>query len=282
MSSVRSLNPVEKPTKFTSKSNTSLSVSQKDRQPSPAPSNTSIGKRKRMDTADHVPFSQPATTGTGHERMTQVIYAIDHVKEKDRPLSFDEILGYLSLQHSSEQDIKALHYILKIQSRLEYNRKGLNGIGSFTYRPIHNVRSEDDLKGFLQKRTTAQGVSVKELKDGWKGADKAIAALERKGEVLVTHLKKDNAPKMVWHNDPTLIHKVDENFHKLWHSIKLPSNPEELRSKLEAAGLKPASAPKPIVVAKPKEKKKKAVRRGGRQTNTHMVGILRDYSHKRK
>lgn len=278
MSSVRSSQPVDL---TSTKPNKSLSASQLNNAPSPANSTTSAGKRKRTE-PNEVPYSQPAITGTGQEFATQVIYAIDYIKDKDKPLSFDDIVGYLSLHNAPEQYITTLQRILRAQSRLEYNRKGLNGVGTFAYRPFHNVRSADDLKGYLQKRTTAQGVSVKELKDGWKGADKAIAVLERAGEVLVTHLKKDNAPKMVWQNDPTLVHHVDVDFHRLWHSAHLPADPEELRSRLEQAGLKPASAPKPAVTAKAKDKKKKVSRRVGRQTNTHMNNILRDYSHKRK
>jgi transcription initiation factor TFIIE subunit beta len=259
---------------------TSLASSLPTAAPSPAASIASNGKRKREE--PQVPYSQPASTGFGQEIMTQVVYAVDHMKEKDKPLSFKEIINYLSLQNAADHDIRTLRHILRTHNRVRFDPKGNNGEGSYSYKPIHNVKSADELKAYLQNRNTAQGVSVKELKDGWKGADKVIAELERKHEILVTHLKKDNQAKMVWQNDPSMTHKVDEQFHKMWHTKSVPSDPEEVRQKLEAAGLKPASEAKRAVATKPKEKRRKVARRSGKTTNTHMMGILRDYSHKQK
>lgn len=194
-------------------------------------------------------------------------------------MTFQEITNYLNIPKDDTASRAQLQAIFRTpgHARIEFNGKDL-----YRYKPKHSVRNSEQLKGFLQNQKSAQGLSVRELKDGWPSVQEAVAGMERKKELLVTHNKKDGSARTVWINDPTLMHSVDPDFQNEWHKIQLPPNPDDLRNKLVAAGLKPSSAPKEIVVAKPKEKKKKAPRRGGKQTNTHMASILKDYSHKRK
>lgn len=79
------------------------------------------------------------------------------------------------------------------------------------------------------------------------------------------------------------MNKMDPDFVNEFHKIQIPSNPDDLRNSLLAAGLQPSSAPRQSEVKKTDNKKrKKAVRRGGKQTNTHMASILKDFSHMRK
>jgi len=252
--------------------------------PSPTPSNSSSSgaKRKRPVIEDATPgtvWSQPTETGTGSHLMTQVTYAIDRLRKANGPLSFEDLASYLSIPKSETELRRQLLTILRSpeQPRIQWDGKD-----QFRYKPKNNVRSAEQLKGFLQNQKAALGLSVKDLKDGWTDAAEAIEELERKKELLVTHNKKDGSARTVWINDPTLMHTVDPDFLNEWHKIPLPPNPDDLRNKLVVAGLKPSSAPKEVVASKPKEKKKKAPRRGGRQTNTHMASILKDYSHKRK
>ncbi|KAF1814041.1 hypothetical protein P152DRAFT_457402 [Eremomyces bilateralis CBS 781.70] len=225
--------------------------------------------------------SSAATLGS--RLFMNVAYAIDYLKEKDRPLTFDSIVAYLSLDHSDDlrQLRGALRRALLEDPRVLYSRDGLAGKGSFEFRSKYGVRSQEQLLALLQKQSTAVGILVKDLKDGWPGAPAAIESLAAQGAVLVVRNKKDNAPKKVWLDDASLRHPVDEAFRGMWDAVKLPANGEEVREKLEAAGLKPTTAKKVVQVVAPRERKRKAAR-GGRQTNTHMIGILRDYSHKRK
>lgn len=78
------------------------------------------------------------------------------------------------------------------------------------------------------------------------------------------------------------MYDVDPDFKEEWHNTTVPETQEELRKALLAAGLKPSSAPRLPTVTKPKETKRKTVRRGGKQTNAHMASILKDFSHLRK
>lgn len=259
--------------------------------PSPAPSNASNTsknenkdtKRKR-DPQQKETFSQPAATGYGIEAFTQVTYVIEFLKKKDEPKTFQEILEYLSQVHVKEETKKLINQILKKHDRVQFipdpKSKAWNA-GTFQHRPIINVRNKQDLIAHLQSKPDAQGVSVKDLKDGWPDCEDAINELEAEHKILVTRTKKDNHARMVWGDDPTLFHKIDPEFMTKWRQIELPSV-DDLVRKLVDAGQKPASEdPSKRVKAapKPKEKKRKAPRKGGRTTNTHMEHLLKDYSH---
>jgi transcription initiation factor TFIIE subunit beta len=259
--------------------------------PPPPPSSLSTTaaaserKRKRPDAAANVVYSQPADTGTGRNIMTQVSYAVDYLKSKDAPQNLAQIVSYLSLH--SDDSRQTIAHILKQHERVEHIADKASrrwDAGTYRFRPLHDIRSADDLLRFLQKRATAQGLSVKELKDGWPGAEEAIDLLEKRNQILVTRNKKDNHAKMVWANDASLMQKVDPQFQTLWFKATLPSK-EDLPRELDKLGLKPTSTDPSTRVVAPlatKQKKQKKPRKGGRTTNTHMTDILRDYSSLKK
>ena len=213
--------------------------------------------------------------------MTQITYAVEYLKTKGNPQTLSDLLSYLSLQHREDNYKKAIAAILMKHDKVDYERKE-GGEGTFSFRPVHNIRSADRLLGYLQAQPTAQGLSARELRDGWPDAEAAIDDLEDQGKLLVTRNRKDNHAKMVWPNDPSLGIDIDEEFQNIWHKIKLPA-PEALADELKREGLTPANKKGPKnVPTKNAEKKTKKPRKGGRTTNTHMQGVLRDYSHLRK
>lgn len=149
---------------------------------------------------------------------------------------------------------------------------------TLAFRPLHNIRSPTDLLAYLQQQTTAQGLSVKELKDGWAGAMDAINTLEASEDILVTRTKKDNQPRMVWGNDKTLTCEIDDEFKDIWTKIKVPPA-VEIVAELERMGLKPASVDPATIkkdVSKQRTGRKRAVNRRAKFSNTHMAGILKD------
>lgn len=250
--------------------------------PSPAPTKQPVQidlKRKRPDPSA---FSQPADTGTGKHIRTQIHYAIENLKEKGRPQTLTDITAYLNIHNEPEQHKKNIGRILRAHEKVQYDPRNDGGEGTYSYRPIHNIRTAQDLLGFLQSQATALGLQVKEMKDGWPGAEAAIDDLEGQGKLLVTRNKKDNHAKMVWLDDPSLRFPVDDEFQILWHRIKLPE-PGALADELEKAGMQPANKSRglKVKVVEPQKKTKKA-RRGGKTTNTHMENVLRDYSHLKK
>ncbi|KAJ5296050.1 hypothetical protein PENANT_c021G01668 [Penicillium antarcticum] len=249
--------------------------------PSSAPTPSSSGevKKKRHD-ADIV-YSQPANTGTGKDIMTQVLFAIEHMKSKNTPLKFGDIVSYLSLQHRAHDQgyVHALRRILSNHEKVEFDPSGANGEGTFRFRPLHNIRNAEQLLQKLQSQSTAAGMSVKELKEGWPTVEEEINQLEKQGKLLVTRNKKDDHPKMVWANDPSLIEHFDVEFKEIWYKIRVP-DAAAVKEELEKAGITPTNKNKVVGprVAAPNKKVKKP-RRSGKTTNTHMMGILRDYSH---
>lgn len=253
-------------------------VSSTSSQPSSTPGTP--GPARRHEPANVV-YSQPADTGTGKDIMTNVLYAIQKMKEKNSPLTFEDIVGYLSLQERRHDQgyVRALRSILQVHDKVNYDPKGADGKGTFSFRPPHNIRSEEQLLQKLQSQTTMTGILVKDLKEGWPGVEQAIDKLEQEGKLLVTRNKKDNHPKMVWANDPSLMHKFDDEFRQIWEKIKLPDQQQVIED-LEKAGMTPTNKNK-VVKPRPKveQKKTKKPRRTGKTTNTHMMGILRDYSH---
>ena len=233
-------------------------------------------KRKR---AEITAFSQPADTGTGKDIKTQIYYAIENLKEKGRPQTLTDIISYLNIHNESEKHKANIVHVLRNHAKVEYDPKNDGGEGTFRYRPIHNIHNGDELLAFLQAQTTAQGLDVRKLKDGWADVEAEIDSLEAQGKLLTTRNKKDSHAKMVWPDDPTLDFPVDKAFQSIWHKIKLPE-PEQLANELEAAGLQPANKSRGIKVKSVEQvKKTKKPRKGGKTTNTHMIGVLRDYSH---
>ena len=210
--------------------------------------------------------------------MTQVTYAIEYLKSKGTPQKLADLLSYLSLQYREDEYKNLIRTILANHEKVDYNDRE----GTFSFRPVHNIRSAEKLLGHLQSQPTAQGLSVSELRDGWPGAEDVIKELEDQGKLLVTRNKKDNHAKMVWPNDPTLKIQIDDEFQTIWHKIKLPE-PGALADDLEKEGLMPANKSRGVKT-KPKiqEKKTKKPRKSGKTTNVHMQGILRDYSHLKK
>ncbi|KAI9932691.1 hypothetical protein ASPWEDRAFT_33605 [Aspergillus wentii DTO 134E9] len=245
----------------------------------PTPTPAIDPKKQRRDA--EIVYSQPANTGTGKDIMTQVLFAIEHMKNKGVPLKFSDIVSYLSLQHRANDQgyVQALQSILKVHEKVQFDPSGANGEGTFAFRPPHNIRSAEQLLQKLQSQPNAAGMSVRELREGWPNVEETINKLEKEGKLLVTRNKKDDHAKMVWANDPSLIEHFDEEFRLIWEKIKIPEA-QVVKEELEKAGITPTNKNK-VVKARPKfeQKKVKKPRRSGKTTNTHMMGILRDYSH---
>jgi transcription initiation factor TFIIE subunit beta len=249
--------------------------------PSPAPSHASTSskpdlKRKRPEVSSD-PYSQPALTGHGQHLTTRIHYAQQYLKEKDAPLTLDAIISYLSLQHEGDNWRYLLKNALPQHDKISYDPKGAGGKGTYTYRPKLPIKTEQQLVGYLQKQTTAQGIKASDLLDGWPDAEGAIRDLENVHKLLVIRHKKDNNAKAVWLDDPTLAVHIDQEFKDIWYKIKLPE-PAALADELEKMGLTPANKSRNEKVAtNVVTKKTKKPRRSGKITNRHMEGILRDY-----
>lgn len=213
-------------------------------------------------------YSQPANTGTGVHLGTQVVEAMNYIKSKDGPVEFKEIERYMSTP---------IDQLLPRLSRNERIRVDTQK-QTATYVSIFNIYSKEELLTFLRSQQTFQGISVKQLKDGWNGCLVAIDELEKNGAILVLRTKKENIPRYVWANTGDRLGGLDEEFVTLWNKVKVPDS-ADLPKELEKASLKPTSVDPATIKSNKRssnEKKQRKPRRG-KITNTHMGGILKDY-----
>ncbi|RDA82992.1 hypothetical protein CP532_2418 [Ophiocordyceps camponoti-leonardi (nom. inval.)] len=263
--------------------------------PSPSPSAASdsatpSGKRKR-ETGPEVPFSQPQLTGYGSEVKTQMTFAVDYLKKKGDQKTMTDIINHLSLRSYPEEHKRELAEGLRGHPRIDWRPDGSLTeqtwrTGTYAHRPIiPGVRDGTSLLAFLQRKTDASGVAVKDLKDGWPDCEETLASLEKQHKVLVVRTKKDNFPRHVWPDDASLKHVVQPEFQARWHAVPLPSL-EDMHRKLVSVGQKPTSEdPRKLAQAlgsKPKAQKKKAGKKVGKATNVHMAHLMQDYSNLRR
>jgi transcription initiation factor TFIIE subunit beta len=192
------------------------------------------------------------------------------LQRSDQRRSIDEIYSYLSIE-----PIPTLETLLRQHEKIDYDED----TGTYAFRPIHNIRSSADLLHYLKQHRGGKGLPVKELVEGWPSVLDELDELEQ-GRLVLVLPGKDGTPRFVFGNDPADDMPVDDEFREQWHGIALPTR-SELVHELEKAGLKPASVDPatvkgPRAPAKPKAKAKRP--RKMRITNTHLPGILREYS----
>ncbi|GAB1315769.1 transcription factor TFIIE beta subunit, TFIIEB, Tfa2 [Madurella fahalii] len=250
----------------------------------------SLTPRKDRDTPANIVFSQPALTGTGDSVISQMAYAVSWLRGKDEPQGYQDVLGYLSLTARPEHDQEFFVEQMRRHPQIQWIpdpelSEQTWRTGTYLHRPtIPNVKNKTQLLAYLQKKTDASGVNVKDLKDGWPDCDGAINELEAEHKILVVRAKKDGAARMVWLDDPSLFHEVDPQLKLMWSRVEVPSL-ENIVQRLVAAQQKPASEdPRLKAMQAPKvdKKKKRAQRRTGKSTNDHMQDLLKDYSHMKR
>ncbi|KAI3402782.1 tfa2 [Candida oxycetoniae] len=232
------------------------------------------GANKRSTPTDSVTefFKRQKTSlneTSGAHLSTQLHLAVEFLKEQDHPVSISHLHNNLNFDVEN-----TLLPLLKEIDRVKFDESKR----TLEYVSLHNIKSADDLLEFLRKQTTFKGISVKELRDGWAGCLQAIDELESENKILVLRNKKENAPRLVWANAGGELGSVSDEFKEMWVDVKLPE-PDALYQELIDQGLKPTGADPALLNKKPQqqEKKQKKTRRG-KITNTHMKGILKDYS----
>lgn len=206
----------------------------------------------------------------GSHLATQLHLAVEFIKHEDKPVSIKELRDHLQSVDITETLIP----LLKDVDRIRYNPD----IHLFEYASLHDIKSSESLLAFLNEQGTFKGIPVKELKDGWPNCLKSISELEQEDKILVLRTKKENAPRLIWINKGGNLNLIDDEFKTMWNQVRIPEQDELYKSLIEQS-LKPTGADPNIIKRRPnsEEKKQKKVRRG-KITNTHMKGILKDYS----
>ncbi|GMG19877.1 unnamed protein product [Ambrosiozyma monospora] len=231
---------------------------------------------KRLKTVPIVSSTIPESTGgySAHELSLKLVSATDYIKTCDRPVTLDE----LSVHMKTQIDSQILNLISGLD-RYHYNPQKK----TLEYLSLHNIKTGEDLLKVLESQPTFQGLSVKQLKDGWNGCLDTIYKLEKQNKIIIHKTKKENAPRHIWLNigQMKVGNVVDEEFYESWGKIKVPKGADELTKVLLANNLKPTNVdPESIKdkkVAPVQQRRQKKPRRG-KITNIHMKGILKNYS----
>lgn len=249
---------------------------------------TPRGAKRKRDAGPDIPFSQPQLTGYGAEVKTNMTFAVDYLKgKKGVTKTLADIIGHLSLLSQSEEHKKQLAEGLRGHPRVEWRPDGnlteqTWQTGTYKHRPIiPGVHDGVTLLAHLQRKTDASGVAVRDLKDGWPDCEDTLTEVENEHRILVVRTKKDNLPRYVWADDPSLFHSVEPEFQNMWQRVQIPSL-DDMHRKLTNVGQKPTSddprKAKDGAGGKPKTQKKRSGKRIGKVTNVHMAHLMQDFS----
>lgn len=228
-----------------------------------------------------------ASQDFGLHMSTHVTYAVDFLKAKRTPKTLQEIFDHLTLQHLPEKSQMGFMFYLQKQSRILFKPapKSKNEklppwrTGTYEFRAkLPGVNTKETLLEYLQKKPDASCTSIKDIKDGWPDFEPAVDQLEKEHRILVQRTKKDNQPKNVWLDDPSLHHFVDPQFQSMWFREKLPSA-DDMPRLLHQLGQKATSVPTNNANRnlKAPPKKKKARQSNKRLENEHMRGLLEQF-----
>jgi len=151
----------------------------------------------------------------------------------------------------------------------------------YSYKAEVLVNSKDAIIHEIQRLSKGgAGVSVKVLKESWKGSAEAIKELEKDELILVMRAGKNdekNAKFVFWNTqsrEAVEEMKIDDEFRKLWAEQVVPEEADVVRA-LNSEGL--SATVSQNAVSRPLPAKKKS-RKGARPrpiklTNTHITGI---------
>ncbi|TRM65429.1 hypothetical protein BD626DRAFT_488766 [Schizophyllum amplum] len=249
-----------------------------DAPPPPGPS-----KKKKQQAKPDQPYSQPKDTGSGHNINTQLIYALQYLKEHYGPNRLQDIA--ISTNTALDTDTVLLDKF-RAHEKVKWDQK----TGLYEYKHDFAVRNREQLLTEIKRYTLTKsaGISIRTLKDAWKEAPTHIEELEKEGKVYVLRTAKDGQMKTVFWNEmseedePEDAFDIEKEFRDMWADLKAPDEVDMLRQ-LVAAEMKPVSSEAmPAATAKSKkgQKKPRQRQRQAKITNTHLKGeidLSRDY-----
>ncbi|KAG2220115.1 hypothetical protein INT45_006143 [Circinella minor] len=209
-------------------------------------------------------YSQPANTGTGHHAMSQLYTVIQFLKESDSPQS---VVSIVSRSRVDIRKNQALWDKLVNNDKIEYDPT----TDTFSYKPTYQIRSKEDLLELLIQKKEDGGMDYKDLKDSYSKLGEAVEDLANEGQILVIR-NKDLNPRVLFYNEMQYNTPVDDEFRKMWGSIKIPDE-TDLPKALENAGLKTMEVFEKKIVSEPKLKRSKTRNRKFKITNTHLANI---------
>ena len=191
--------------------------------------------------------------------------AINRLKEIfPKAISASDLISYLKPSHVERDLVDFFLKTFKRSNVVSWKEKE----NTFRFKPPYDISSAEELLKYFQRQDIAKGIPITDLQQGWRDCIPVVNKLDAEHKVIALRNKKDQNPRMIWGNDPTLYAPLDEVYVKKWKAMpEIGEN--EIRDKLKALSSR-AAGDAPQAVFKEKSKKKKAARRGIKITNTHM------------
>ncbi|RPA84735.1 hypothetical protein BJ508DRAFT_303492 [Ascobolus immersus RN42] len=247
-----------------------------------APVNSVAHKMKRKLTLEQ----PPANDARNSKIASELVTIVTHLKQIEQPIKTVD-LGR-QIHRPIDPHLKA---ILRAFPRLHYDEKE----DTFEFVTLYGIKDKDALIRHLRmlSEKSMEGLSFKELSEGWKGAEDVVSQLENEKLVLV-HRKRARGSKTktciekIWWNDQAVeMPEIDEELRMLWTFIKLPE-PSTLSRALTDAGLKAAGVdPMTVKVSNTGIegiRTRKRARKNGKSvrsmllTNSHIGHLMKDYA----
>lgn len=198
-------------------------------------------------------------------RQKQVI---DHIKDREAPVSIEEILNATGRNIEIEVDLKRA---------LEAHPKvAIDGAtGMYTYVPDAHVKNKQQLLDYI--RASGAPVPVPEILDSYKQVTEDIISLKKSKDIIGLYsYHPDLNCEVLYALDPALAGlEADGDVSALWANFPLPDTDEGMDEALKKAGIEPAprkEKPKRIVSEKKKKKRKQTKLRA--VTNMHLMHLL--------
>jgi transcription initiation factor TFIIE subunit beta len=243
---------------------------------------------------------------TGQSTIANLRHAHDYLKERRKPLPFKDIASYLSLQHAPTEVQVGFRALLRADPKVSF------GNGLFSYKPTLPFADSEGMRAYMRVQPFAGGVRVDDVKDGWPACADELDRMTRDHEALLLRDRRGLA-RAAHADEPELWPPAPEDDDGradveselesrtdaastpnaggatssapapittvAWKEVKLPRTPEDMRAKLQYAGLRTTTAAKEKNRGPAKKvAKKKVNKRGGRTTNIHIQHLLKDYS----
>lgn len=243
--------------------------------------NQAVASKPTVDRPDALNYKliTKASVNENFSALTKIIRKMkERFKEGDsEALTLEELLDEtnqidLSQRHKNWL-IGALSNNIKVEPTPD---------GKFAFKPTFpKLRDSKSILRLLDEydRKGKGGILLEEIEESLPKADKYINKL---GDSILIIVRPVDKKKVVFYNDKSLLPtKIDEEFQKLWRSVTVDSLEEsKIEEYLEKQGLatmQDLNARKAV----PMQKRKKVTSKKGKnfkKTNTHVAGILQDYS----
>lgn len=217
---------------------------------------------------------------------TYIHAAISHLRAYREPMTIDSLMNFLEIEKNKDQEAFIIEKI-KVNSRVQVD---LNK-GFIQYKPLYDIKTEEDIISTLRNDCLKRGLLVKELREVFNDINKVINDLSIKRKILVLRGKEEGkeVPVVVYYND-TLIcggngsipSQIHPDIIKLWHSSKPPLDEDLLRTQMRQANVSPINIASTLMakhahhafrISKNQGKRSSSFKRKINVTNMHVPEI---------